>query len=61
MDIGVLSMVLFLGLFIVVIGGLVDKFGWVKFIFIGFCLNIIGFLLIVLVNGVVLFIMGCIF
>lgn len=49
---------LFSGIFIVVAGGMADKFGRMKLTYIGLILSIIGSLLIVMANGAVLLIIG---
>ncbi|EUJ28501.1 major facilitator family transporter protein [Listeria floridensis FSL S10-1187] len=49
---------LFSGIFIVVAGGMADKFGRMKLTYIGFILSIIGSLLIVLSHGAALLIIG---
>lgn len=52
--------VLFLGMFVVGVGGLVDKIGCVKMMNIGLLLSIIGLVLIIIINLLVLLILGCI-
>lgn len=49
---------LFSGIFIVVAGGMADKFGRMKLTYIGLILSIIGSLLIVIAHGAVLLIIG---
>ncbi|MGJ8730108.1 MFS transporter [Listeria aquatica] len=49
---------LFSGIFIVVAGGLADKFGRMKLTYIGLVLSILGSLLIVLAHGATLLIIG---
>ena len=52
---------LFSGCFIVLMGGLADKFGRVRLTYIGFCLNIIACLLLYFGQNVVTFGFGRIF
>lgn len=49
---------LFSGIFIVVAGGMADKFGRVKLTYIGLILSIIGSLLLVVTQGSTLLIIG---
>lgn len=49
---------LFSGCFIVVAGGLADKFGRVKFTYLGFLLSILGSLMLIMANGSIVFSMG---
>lgn len=49
---------LFSGCFIVVGGGLADKFGRVRFTYIGFVLSIMGSLMLIMANGTIMFSMG---
>ena len=49
---------LFSGCFIVVAGGLADRFGRVRFTYLGFILSIIGCLCLILAQGEVLFTIG---
>lgn len=62
-DIGMVNIVvsiivLFLGMFVVGVGGFVDKYGRIKFMNIGIILNILGLLLIIILNIFLLFIIG---
>lgn len=58
MNIGISITALFSGLFIVMIGGLADKLGRVKFVYIGLILNIVGSFLLTLSFGATMFIVG---
>ena len=49
---------LFSGCFIVVAGGLADKFGRMRFTYIGFILSIIGSLCLIFATGTILFTLG---
>lgn len=49
---------LFSGCFIVVAGGLADRFGRVRFTYLGFILSIIGCLCLIFANGDILFTVG---
>lgn len=49
---------LFSGCFIVVAGGLADKFGRIKFTYIGYTLSIIGSLCLIFANNIILFSVG---
>lgn len=49
---------LFSGCFIVIAGGLADKFGRIKFTYIGYTLSIIGSLCLIFANNIILFSLG---
>lgn len=58
LNIGVSITPLFSGIFVVVLGGLADKFGRVKLTYIGLVLNIIGSFLLILSKAAILFVIG---
>ncbi|MGX6962905.1 MFS transporter [Vagococcus xieshaowenii] len=58
LSIGVSATSLASGIFIVVAGGMADKFGRVKLTYVGLLLNIIGSLALVITTGSTLFIVG---
>ena len=49
---------LFAGMFVVVAGNFSDKYGYVKMVYIGLALNIIGSLFVVIAPGVFILIIG---
>lgn len=57
----VVSLILFLiGVFIVVVGGLFDKIGWVKIINVGLILSIFGFIVLIILYVLILLLLGCV-